>query len=370
MKTFKYFALLGILAASLSSCEDKDPVIADIQLPDSQPFLNGTNNYAVYRIPSMVITKHDVVLAFCEGRVDGREDNGNIDVVLRRSGDRGQTWQELISVYDDGTATCHNQCPVYIPEINRVVLIMNRNYTNGQILVSYSDNEGQTWSAPRDITAEVKPQGYIRLNQGPCHGIVKQLEPNKGRLLVAGYMRQKNDSPFQANVIYSDDNGETWHLGGIVPSIDTNESSLCELSDGSLMMNMRIQPDTYSGARGQSISKDGGMTWSPMVQVDALPDPRCQGSIFTYGYGTGNDGKNILLFSNPTNTENRNHNTLRASLDDGATWTKGYDYTGDEIGGYSDIAAFSDGEIAVLSEYGHKNKDGIFFRKFKLDDLK
>lgn len=123
MKSYKAFTILGMLGASLAGCSDIDPVISDkevVVLNQSQPFTTGTDNYAIYRIPSMVITKHDVVLAFCEGRVDGREDTGNIDIVLRRSGDRGNTWQDLLVIYDDKDATCHNPCPIYLPDKNRV----------------------------------------------------------------------------------------------------------------------------------------------------------------------------------------------------------------------------------------------------------
>lgn len=373
MKSIKYIIGLGVAGALLAGCSDIDPVIADLQLPESQPFVRNADNYSYYRIPSMVITKHDVVLAFAEGRVDGREDGGNIDVVLRRSGDRGRTWQDLLVVYNDGTATCHNPCPIYIPELNRVVMVMNRNYADSRIFVTYSDNEGQTWSDPREITNDVRPAGVKRFTQGPCHGIVKQREPNKGRLIVPGYQRSASDNEYHANIIYSDDNGQTWHCGGEVPTPQTNESTVCELSDGSLMLNMRMEyndnvPDSEK-YRGQSISRDGGMTWTPSTLI-SLQDPGCQGSILTYSYGGGDNGKNVLLFCNPAWQARRWHNTLRVSFDDGATWSKGVDFTGEEVGGYTDIACFSDGEIAVLSEYGYLNEGGIIFRKYKLDELR
>ena len=76
MRPFKYIALLGIAGAALTGCSEIDPVIADLQLPDSQPFIRNADNYSYYRIPAIVITKHDNVLAFAEGRVDGREDGG------------------------------------------------------------------------------------------------------------------------------------------------------------------------------------------------------------------------------------------------------------------------------------------------------
>ncbi|WP_279065425.1 sialidase family protein [Muribaculum intestinale] len=375
MKSYKAFTILGMLGASLAGCSDIDPVISDkevVVLNQSQPFTTGTDNYAIYRIPSMVITKHDVVLAFCEGRVDGREDTGNIDIVLRRSGDRGNTWQDLLVIYDDKDATCHNPCPIYLPDKNRVVMVMNKSYGNSKILVTYSDNEGQTWSTPRDITNTVRPAGVGRYTQGPCHGIVKQLEPNKGRLVVAGYQKANDEgAEFYANAMYSDDNGETWHHGGTVPTPKTNESSVCELSDGSLLMSIRMESDNEADRyRGHSISYDGGINWTPVQLMKDLPDPGCQGSIYTYSYGGGENGKNVLLTCNPAWQARRLHNTLRASYDDGATWTKGFDYTGEEVGGYCDIAAFSDGEIAVLSEYGYLNNGGIIFRKFQLNDVK
>ena len=171
--------------------------------------------------------------------------------------------------------------------------------------------------------------------------------------------------------MYSDDNGETWHHGGTVPTPKTNEASVCELSDGSLLMSIRMESDDEADRyRGHSISYDGGITWTSAQLMKDLPDPGCQGSIYTYSYGGGENGKNVLLTCNPAWQARRLHNTLRASFDDGATWSKGFDYTGEEVGGYCDIAAFSDGEIAVLSEYGYLNQGGIIFRKFQLNDVK
>lgn len=368
MKAIKLFAILGLTAVVAAGCSDLEPVISDRMVPDSQPFVRNADNYSYYRIPTMVITKHDNVLAFAEGRVDGREDGGNIDVVVKRSGDRGKTWQDLIVIFDDGTSTCHNPCPIYIPETNRVVLVMNKNYTDSRVYVTYSDNEGQTWSTPKEITNDVRPDGMSRFTQGPSHGIVKQLEPCKGRLIVPGYQRKNANDIYHGNAIYSDDNGLTWKMGGVVPSPYTNETTVCELSDGSLLMSIRMESET--GCRAHSISRDGGETWSEIETIGALPDPGCQGSLLTYSYGNGDNGANILLFCNPAGTSNRKHNTIRVSTNDGKTWNSGIDYTGDEVGGYSDLAVFSDGEIAILSEYGTLNEGGIIFGKYKLDDIK
>ncbi|MDP7288617.1 MAG: sialidase family protein, partial [Phycisphaerae bacterium] len=48
-------------------------------------FVSGKEGYKTFRIPAIVVTKKGAVLAFCEGRVGGRGDSGNIDMVLKRS---------------------------------------------------------------------------------------------------------------------------------------------------------------------------------------------------------------------------------------------------------------------------------------------
>lgn len=83
----------------------------------------------------------------------------------------------------------------------------------------------------------------------------------------------------------------------------------------------------------------------------------------------GDDGKGIILFSNPDSQTNRNNNTLKMSEDDGVTWKKQYSYTGSDYGGYSDIARYPDGTIGVLYEYGFKNIGGIAFQNVELSQL-
>ena len=90
---------------------------------------------------------------------------------------------------------------------------------------------------------------------------------------VAGTRRQ------QSHVIFSDDLGSTWKLGGAVgPQCD--ECQVVELADGALMLNIR----SYRGnnRRLVSLSKDGGETWSPPMEDEALIEPVCQASIMRH----------------------------------------------------------------------------------------
>lgn len=112
-----------------------------------------------------------------------------------------------------------------------------------------------TWAKEKDITASVTPDKYRWYATGPCHGIVKQFEPHKGRIVVPCNHNTTTSGAGRSHVIYSDDKGETWHLGGIMDVDYTNESTVTELSNGDLMLNMRKQSDTEN------------IGWSPPVRT-------------------------------------------------------------------------------------------------------
>src|SRR5688572_25915511 len=97
--------LFGMAALGLAA----DPALAPNQ---TELFTSGQDGYAAFRIPAIVATTKGTLLAFAEGRKDGTGDNGNIDVVLKRSTDRGQTWSALKIVSDMGTDAICNPCPV------------------------------------------------------------------------------------------------------------------------------------------------------------------------------------------------------------------------------------------------------------------
>ena len=71
-------------------------------------------------------------------------------------------------------------------------------------------------------------------------------------------------------MIYSDDHGETWALGG-TPALPgsagmMSESQVIELPDGSLMLFARNDTDQIASA----VSTDGGSTWSAGRLEEAL----------------------------------------------------------------------------------------------------
>ena len=139
-----------------------------------------------------------------------------------------------------------------------------------------------------------------------------------------GVLRRARD-PDYSHVIYSDDHGASWYIGGSADR-GTNESTAVETADGWLYLNSRNQsPRSPGGAsfhRQISWSGDGGVSFSPRVADAALPEPICQASLCRYSLAGEGGGRNRILFSNPANaTRGQRHQlTVRLSYDECRSW--------------------------------------------------
>ena len=143
---------------------------------------------------------------------------------------------------------------------------------------------GLTWVTPKEITSSVKEPGWTWYATGPCTGIQIQEGKYKGRLIIPCDHIEAGTKKYYSHVIYSDDHGESWLLGGRTPVDQVNECQAVELADGSIMLNMRNY-DRSKHTRAVSISHDGGITWGPLNRDPALIEPICQGSIIRYTHG-------------------------------------------------------------------------------------
>jgi sialidase-1 len=322
-------------------------------------FVAGTDGYHTYRIPSLLVTSKGTVLAFCEGRKTGRGDAGNIDVVLRRSFDGGNTWQPLQVVWDDGPNTAGNPCPVVDRTTGTIWLPLTWNLgtdteslikkgaskRSREVWMTKSTDDGVTWSKPVDITAATKPPDWTWYATGPGCGI----QTRSGRLVIPCDHALAGSGLYRSHVIYSDDHGDTWKLGGVIGD-KVNECQVAELGDGRLMMNMR----SYNGkhCRAVSTSGDGGLTWTPAADEPALVEPVCQAAFIGIA-DPQNAGRGILVFSNPASTK-REKMTIRLSMDEGKTWPVSALLYGGPAA-YSALAQLPDKRIACLFERGEKS---------------
>ncbi len=338
-------------------------------------FTAGTDGYHTYRIPSVIVTPKGTVLAFCEGRKQGRGDAGDIDLVLKRNSDAGKTWSKLQVVWNDADNTCGNPCPVIDRDSGTIWLLLTHNLgkdTEAQIIdrtsqgsrtawVSKSTDDGVTWAKPVEITRDVKVPDWTWYATGPGVGI----QTNSGRLVIPCDNKVAGTKARQSHVIYSDDHGATWKLGGVVGP-DCNESQIVELADGRLMLNMR----TYmaNNRRLVATSSDGGLTFTKPVEDPTLIEPVCQASILRFS-GLRAGEKSVVLFSNPASTK-REKLTVRASYDECKTWPATR-VLHDGPAAYSCLTVLPDGTIGCLYERGEKSPyETITFARFPIGAIR
>ena len=347
-------------------------------------FVSG-KDFPSVRIPSLIVTKGGALLAFAEGRAKATDQAQN-KLILRRSEDSGRTWSAMQVLFDDGKRSINNPCAVVDQKPGRVI-IMVQSYpetasefsgklqpgVDGDTIVrSYllsSDDEGKTWSKPREVTAQVKrPEKVTTLSSGPGVGIQLKQGPHAGRILIP--FNEGPPSLWRIYTAYSDDGGGTWKMGETAPDAGfkgkkdewqstVNETQVVELADGAVRLNTRHWGP--GGVRKTAISRDGGRTWSAVEPVPELKVPSCMASIIRYP-----DAKrSLLLYSGPLGTK-RENGTIFFSEDDGATWTQGATIYAKSFS-YSCLAVLPDGSVGVLFERDGYGK--VTFERMTADQV-
>ena len=338
-------------------------------------YKSGENGYQCFRIPAIVTTTSGTLLAFAEARRNNCGDAGDIDLVVKRSSDGGKTWSVMQVVWDDSTNTCGNPAPVVDSRTGTVLLLSTWNLGTDhekdiiagtskdtrRIFVFSSADDGRSWSAPREITKDVKKDDWTWYATGPVNGIQLRKGKHKGRLVIPCDHIEAATKKYYSHSIYSDDGGSTWALGGTTPEDMVNECTVAELPSGNLMLNMRNYGPTRH--RKVSISKDGGESWSVPKTDTALTEPVCQGSLLWYAHP---GKKPFLAFSNPANTGSRVAMTVKISYNKGKTWTlKKLLHAGPSA--YSNLVQLPNGNLGCLYEAGNKNPyEGIVFEEIAL----
>jgi sialidase-1 len=366
------FAMVFILAGGIVNAQST-------QLPSlNYIYKPGDGNYTCFRIPALLTSSKNTLLAFAEGRKDGCGDSGNIDLVLRRSTDGGKTWSNMQVVWSDSTNTCGNPVPIQDVATGKIWLISSWNAGTDhekeirdqssklgrRVFVLSSDDDGKTWSAAREITSAVKMPDWTWYATGPCHGVQISKGKFKGRLVVPiNHVEAASGKNF-AGIIYSDDHGTTWKLGDNTPQDKANETTVAELSKGNLILNSRSS-DRKSKYRITTVSNNGGQSWTDMHTDSTLVEPICQGTLLNFNLSAK---KSILLFCNPNSQASRSNLTLRVSMDEGKSWSAGtVVFPGPSA--YSDIAVINK-TVSCLYEAGAtKPYEGIAFQSIDLNQL-
>lgn len=331
-------------------------------------FHQGEGGVHTYRIPALLETRRGTLLAVADARHDGAGDlPARISLVLRRSPDGGRTWSairtlravpeggvgdaSLLLERRSGRIWCfHAYGPPGIGFLASKPGTVT-GPTTLQVHAITSDDDGETWSAPVDLTPRMKDPAW----QGMFATSGTHFQLRRGRFLLPVVVRDAAGLVSSRNA-YSDDSGNTWKTGpAIAPG--TDESKAVELAGGAVLQNMR-----NGGTRAIARSHDGGITFDPATHDEALIDPSCNAGLARYRGGR----RDLLVFTNAAAAQRRNL-TVRLSPDGGRTWPRSRVLHAGPAA-YSTVVPLRDGTLAVLFECGETSStERITFARFDLD---
>lgn len=340
-------------------------VIYKVQSAPFQPYDLGSH---YWRIPAMVVLHHQQgenaskngrVVTMADNRFNHNGDLPNhIDVYERHSDDNGATWSthKMVVGTDADHALVgggHGFGDVSLVECasGKIVAIMVggpgyfQSTPSNPIVptIITSTDGGDTWSTPRTLTNELYnttyKEGAVQGSfAGSGRGLMLQRQKDEqlnGRIMFAMSHRFANNN-VQEYIIYSDDEGNTWKFSTQSAYSGGDESKLVELADGTVMISVR-----QGGQRGYNKSTDGGVTWGTQAKWADISGCACNADILYV-----ND--RVLLHSYPNNGSRKNL-TIKASFDDGKSWSSPYVVCAPGAS-YSTMDVTKDGDIAIFYE--------------------
>lgn len=383
-----YLSIVAQLTVYISSGKNLPsvdfPEVIDVFIAGKEN-AKGENNemYAQFREQNVVVTNSGKVVVIVQGRNASKwSDRSGQDLWCKSSKDNGESWSEPVLMATHGKKSVCPNAAVYDKQTNRIHVLYNLfmwDYTNipddvkGELGDNYSkqfvitsDDEGLSWSSPREITDMVKTDGAVMV-VGSGEGIQLEHGEKKGRLIIAGGDFNKGKKVL---CYFSDDHGKTWQRSDPVPFEGemawASESKVAELPNGTLVLNSRtfVQNGNKQRLRTRAFSSDGGVSWSVLENDPALKTVSCNGSIIAIKHSKGKDGA-ILLCSVPVGPK-RTHGTVYVSFDGGLTWPLKKLVIEGQFA-YSSLMELPDNSIGLFYET-NSHKD-IKLVKFALDWL-
>lgn len=347
----------------------------------------GDDGSSAYRIPGLATSNKGTLLGVYDIRYNNSADlQEHVDVGLSRSTDGGQTWERMRIPMQFGE---YGSLPKAQNGVGDPAILVDKHtgniwivaaWTHGmgngrawhnsqpgmsihetaQLVMVKSEDDGKTWSEPYNFTEQLKQPEWYFLLQGPGNGITME----DGTIVFANQYIGADRIP-NAGIMYSKDQGKTWHTHTHART-NTTEAQVVELESGVLMLNMR---DNRGGSRAVSITRDLGKTWEEHESSrKALQEPVCMASLIKIAAKDNVFGKDILLFSNPNTTNQRKDITIKASLDGGVTWLPENQLLIDEgySWGYSCLSQVNEETVGILYESSVAH---MTYQAFKLTDI-
>ena len=376
------------IQALITSCEEvypeKPSVKPSCEILLARKLLYAPGDYGSrnYRIPAIVTASDgSLVIATDKRKFNQADLPEDIDVVVNRSTDGGKNWSApytlaagtgryagygdaaLVRTDDKGGLLC-----VFVGGpgfFESTADISNRTY------VCRSEDNGSTWSLPRDITDQLFGAGCADTLRCKWAGSFcasgSGLLGNDGTIWLVAAVRENMERSLRGisnYVYYSHDKGDTWKVSSCVKAAWGNEAKIVELSDGTLLVSIRNQK---KGPRYYSISTNKGKTWCAVREWSEMVEPGCNGDIIRYTSLKAGDDKNRLLHSVPNDSADRKNVTVFLSYDEGKTWpVKKTVCAGGSA--YSSLCILQDGSIGIYTEENERGESdySMYFTNFSL----
>ena len=304
--------------------------------------------------PTIARTKSGILYAgwYTGGTKEPSPLNCNI---LVKSRDNGETWSDVILAIDSDPANKVRAIDIQLwmdpsERLWAFWTTRNDNFINTSpnhlavwaMICSDPEAENPVWSEP----AYIAP-GFLR-----CQPTVL----SDGRILLFAYDWTSEYYCYSE----SSDGGVSWQrkTGGRKVPTPFDEGMAYERLDGSIRLFARCN----AGAIAESISNDGGKSWSDGKVTDLVaPSSR----LFVKRLPSGN----ILLVKNNSLPPDRKNMTAYLSDDDGRTWKWSLLIDDDIHVSYPDAAISDDGVIYLVHDHCRFHGKTIYLSRLTEDDI-
>lgn len=349
--------------------------------------------YHCHRIPALTQAPNGWILAAWDGRPNNCADAPQANSIISRiSKDGGKSWSKPITIAAGQPAAPKYgySDPSFVTdrETGKIFIFFVKSYDSGiagsalgtdpnnrkviHSAVAESADNGETWSQPKVITADItnEPDREYGRFAASGEGIQLRYGKYKGRLVQQFSINYAGSGlDMKAVSVYSDDHGATWKAGKPFGT-KMDENKVVELSDGKLMVNSRASDGNT--ARKVAYSSDGGETYTDAVVNPDLIDPRNNASIIRAYPNAPENSRcaKILLFSNAASTNGRKNGKIRISFNDGRMWTTGKVFEAGAMS-YSTMTPLAEsGKYAMLYETnGTSGSQSMTYMPFSMEWL-
>jgi sialidase-1 len=286
-----------------------------------------------YQVPALLTTREGTIIAFAEARLQDTTRFLKVAIVMKRSTDTAKTWSDVQLIHvaekycdelNNGDCMPSSTGPTVVQDVNTGAVWCAFSLENYWVYAMHSDDEGQSWSTPDSLIYMINPWGEDALwRTGAGRGLQLYRGTHAGRLIIpiSVWTRNYHNQSFYSLVIFSDDHGDFWQIGGTVDYAGLIQPSMVQRANGDVVINCRNETGQDQGSRIEAVSDDGGETFYPPRVRENMPE-----NTGTYTSGTkaslirytldGVHDTNRILYCHGT----QEGGWINLSYDEGESW--------------------------------------------------